>query len=314
MVHLDPILLGAPEAFETEFRAEAAEALGPDWSPKEFFAQKLAVLTPGMSGADIKNVCNEAALHAARVDSPFVRLENFEAAMGRVIGGVERKTRVLSAEEKETVAFHEAGHAVAGWFLTNALPLLKVSIVPRGSAALGYAQYLPRDQHIYTEAQLYDQMCMTLGGRAAEALVFGRITTGASDDLDKVTKLAYAQVKTFGMSEAVGARSFKDQVGDQKFYRPHSDQLGDTIDAEVRALTAKAYDSVLRLLTEKRENLDAVAKLLIEKEVIGHEELTRLCGERAGQDAAYDYATLANAGRAPDAKENDGAETEELVK
>merc|ERR1719498_713876 len=128
MVHLDPILLGKPEDFEDEVRAEASAALGPDWIPKEFYAQKLAVLTPGMSGADIKNVCNEAALHAARVDSDFVRLQNFEAAMGRVIGGVERKTRVLSAEEKRTVAFHEAGHAVAGWFLKHALPLLKVSI------------------------------------------------------------------------------------------------------------------------------------------------------------------------------------------
>jgi len=297
MVHLSPLRLGEREDFDEGEAAEAVESLGPEWSPKEFYARKLAVLTPGMSGADIKNVCNEAALHAARVDSDFVRLQNFEAAMGRVIGGVERKTRVLSAEEKRTVAFHEAGHAVTGWFLTNALPLLKVSIVPRGSQALGYAQYLPRDQNIYTEAQLYDQMCMTLGGRAAEEIVFGRITTGASDDLDKVTKLAYAQVKTFGMNDAVGARSYKDMAGDQKFYRPHSDQLGDTIDAEVRALSQKAYASTLALLKEKREMLDAVAELLIEKEVIGHEELTRLCGERAGQDAAYDYATLANAGR-----------------
>jgi AFG3 family protein len=148
-----------------------------------------------MSGADIKNVCNEAALHAARMSKDSVGMENFESAMGRIIGGVERKSRVLNPEEKRTVAVHEAGHAVAGWFLENALPLLKVSIVPRGSAALGYAQYLPRDQYIYTEAQLYDQMCMTLGGRAAESIVFGKVTTGASDDLDKVTKLAYGQVR-----------------------------------------------------------------------------------------------------------------------
>ena len=136
--------------------------------------------------------------------------------MGRVIGGIERKTRVLNPEEKRTVAWHEAGHAIAGWYSQHALPLLKVSIVPRGSAALGYAQYLPRDQYIYTEDQLMDQMVMTLGGRAAEAIVFGKVTTGASDDLDKVTKLAYAQVKQFGMNNEVGAVSYKDQAGDNQ--------------------------------------------------------------------------------------------------
>jgi AFG3 family protein len=173
-----------------------------------------------MSGADIKNVCNEAALHAARNEADVVTLSNFDAAMGRVIGGIERHTRVLSPAEKRTVAWHEAGHAIAGWYSRHALPLLKVSIVPRGSAALGYAQYLPRDQYIYTEEQLYDQMVMTLGGRAAEALVFGKITTGASDDLDKVTKLAYAQVKSFGMSDAIGAISYKEQAGEMQFFRP----------------------------------------------------------------------------------------------
>ena len=259
----------------------------------EWFAKKLAVLTPGMSGADIKNICNEAALHAARNNHDKVSMSNFEAAMGRVIGGIERKTRVLSPSEKRTVAWHEAGHAIAGWYCEHALPLLKVSIVPRGSAALGYAQYLPRDQYIYTEAQLMDQMVMTLGGRAAEAIVFGKITTGASDDLDKVTKLAYAQVKQFGMNNAIGAVSYKEQEGDQQFYRPHSDRVHDDLDREVRKLIDGAYERVTAMLIEKRAELDAVAELLLEKEVISHEDMTALLGERDGQDGAYDYDKIA---------------------
>ena len=256
-------------------------------------AKKLAVLTPGMSGADIKNICNEAALHAARHDSEFVGIKDFEAAMGRVIGGIERKTRVLNPEEKRTVAWHEAGHAIAGWYCEHALPLLKVSIVPRGSAALGYAQYLPRDQYIYTEHQLMDQMVMTLGGRAAEAIVFGKVTTGASDDLDKVTKLAYAQVKQFGMNNSIGAVSYKEQKGDNQYYRPHSERVMDDMDREVRKLIDGAYERVTVMLTEKRKELDLVAELLLEKEVISHEDMTELLGERDGQAGAYDYDTLA---------------------
>ena len=259
----------------------------------DFYAKKLSVLTPGMSGADIKNICNEAALHAARHNDEAVSIKNFEAAMGRVIGGIERKTRVLNPEEKRTVAWHEAGHAIAGWYSQHALPLLKVSIVPRGSAALGYAQYLPRDQYIYTEDQLMDQMVMTLGGRAAEAIVFGKVTTGASDDLDKVTKLAYAQVKQFGMNNEVGAVSYKDQAGDNQFYRPHSDKVMDNMDREVRKMIDGAYEKVLAMLTEKRAELDAVAELLLEKEVISHEDMTELLGERDGQAGAYDYDTIA---------------------
>ncbi len=283
----NPDVRGRAEIFKVHL--EQVELDGED----EFFAKKLAVLTPGMSGADIKNVCNEAALHAARNGDEKVSLSNFDAAMGRVIGGIERKTRVLNPEEKRTVAWHEAGHAIAGWYCEHALPLLKVSIVPRGSAALGYAQYLPRDQYIYTEAQLMDQMVMTLGGRAAEQIVFGRITTGASDDLDKVTKLAYAQVKQFGMNSEIGAVSYKEQEGDQQFYRPHSDRVTDDIDREVRRLIDGAYERVIAMLTEKRAELDAVAELLLEKEVISHEDMTSLLGERDGQDGAYDYDNIA---------------------
>lgn len=291
----NPDVVGRCEIFKVHLKKTVLDtSLVEAGSSKEdliqTYAEKMAVLTPGMSGADIKNICNEASLHAARVDAESVSLLNFDAAMGRVIAGIERRSRVLSPKERKTVAWHEAGHAIAGWYSSHALPLLKVSIVPRGNAALGYAQYLPRDQYIYTEAQLFDQMVMTLGGRAAEALVFGKVTTGASDDLDKVTKLAYAKVKQFGMSESVGAISYKEENG---FFRPHSGLVHDEIDTEVRRLIQVAYDSVMELLTERRAEMDKVAELLLEKEVISHEDMTELLGERDGQTAAYDYATLA---------------------
>merc|ERR1712137_1335047 len=172
------------------------------------FTQKLASMTPGFSGADIANVCNEAALIAARKDKQTVEPHDFEAAIERVIGGLEKKKKVLSSEEKTTVAYHEAGHAVTAWFLEHASPLLKVSIIPRGSAALGYAQYLPRDHFLQTTEQLLDMMSVALGGRVAEALTFGRITTGAQDDLDKVTRNAYAQITDYGMSKSLGHLSY----------------------------------------------------------------------------------------------------------
>ena len=175
---------------------------------KEDLSKKMAALTPGFTGADIANVANEAALIAARELSEFIVLKHFEAAIERVVAGMEKKTNVLSPEEKKTVAYHEAGHAVCGWFLEYADPLLKVSIIPRGKG-LGYAMYLPKDQYLYTKEQMYDRMCMTLGGRAAEQIFFGRITTGAQDDLQKVTKSAYAQITQYGMNERVGNVSFE---------------------------------------------------------------------------------------------------------
>ena len=175
---------------------------------KAELSKKMAALTPGFTGADIANVCNEAALIAARELSDYIILKHFEAAIERVVAGMEKKTNVLSPEEKRTVAYHEAGHAVCGWFLEYADPLLKVSIIPRGKG-LGYAMYLPKDQYLYTKEQLYDRMCMTLGGRAAEQIFFQRITTGAQDDLQKVTKSAYAQITQYGMNENVGNVSFE---------------------------------------------------------------------------------------------------------
>ncbi|KAL0074335.1 peptidase family M41-domain-containing protein [Phycomyces blakesleeanus] len=246
----------------------------------EQLSRKLAALTPGFSGADIHNVCNEAALIAARYHKDEVQEADFEQAIERVIAGLEKKSRVLSPEEKKTVAYHEAGHAVAGWYLQHADPLLKVSIIPRGVAALGYAQYLPKDQYLYSEKQLSDRMCMTLGGRVAEQIFFDTITTGASDDLQKVTKIAYAQVTTYGMNTKVGPLSFHDPSQEQQFQKPYSEQTGALIDDEARRLITDAYKRTVDLLTEKRGDVEKVAQLLLEKEVITREDVENLLGKR----------------------------------
>ena len=243
----------------------------------ETYSRKLATLTPGMAGADIANVCNEAALVAARRDHEYVELADFEHAIERVIGGLEKKNKVMRPEEKEIVAYHEAGHAIAGWYLEHANPLLKVSIVPRGSAALGYAQYLPKENYIYTQAQMLDTMCMTLGGRIAERLFFGHLSTGASDDLDKVTKMAYAQVTKYGFSSKVGHVSFDMGEGYQK---PYSDETGVLIDQEVKLIIDGAYERTVALLESKRDDIEKVAKLLLHKEVIDQDDMKECVGAR----------------------------------
>ncbi|KAJ2891600.1 AAA ATPase afg3, partial [Coemansia aciculifera] len=248
---------------------------------KSKLANKMAAMTPGFSGADIANVCNEAALIGARAGSSQVMLTHFEQAIERVIAGLEKKSRVLSPEEKKTVAYHEAGHAVSGWFLKHADPLLKVSIIPRGQGALGYAQYLPRDQYLFSTDQLRDRMCMTLGGRASEELFFGVITTGASDDLQKVTRMAYAQVVQYGMNKRVGQLNFTDQQqAEQQFHKPYSEATAEIIDEEVRKMITDAYAATLALLTEKRAAVEKVAQLLLKKEVLGREDMLELLGPR----------------------------------
>ncbi|KAI9476108.1 MAG: peptidase family M41-domain-containing protein [Benjaminiella poitrasii] len=255
----------------------------------EQLSRKLAALTPGFSGADIHNVCNEAALIAARKMKEEVEEKDFEDAIERVIAGLEKKSRVLSPEEKKTVAYHEAGHAVAGWFLKYADPLLKVSVIPRGSAALGYAQYLPKDQYLYSKSQLLDRMCMTLGGRVSEQIFFDSITTGAHDDLQKVTKIAYAQVTTYGMNEKVGPISFSDPQNENQFQKPFSEQTGTLIDNEARKLVLDAYDRTLKLLTEKKSEIEKVAKLLLDKEVLTREDMENLLGKRPFEEVTvYD--------------------------
>ena len=243
-------------------------------------AHKLAAQTPGFAGAEIANVCNEAALIAARHNKEAVDMQDFQDAIDRVIGGLEKKNKIISPEEKAIVAYHEAGHAIAGWFLEHADPLLKVSIVPRGVAALGYAQYLPKEQYLYRTEQLMDSMCMTLGGRIAEAIFFDKISTGAQNDLERITKLAYSMVTIYGMNEKVGHVSFHDPQGEYGYQRPYSEKTAELIDQEVRALIQKAYDVTKNLLTEKRAEVEKVAKALLEKEILFKADLEVLIGPR----------------------------------
>lgn len=243
--------------------------------------KKLAAMTPGFAGAEIMNVCNEAALIAARKSKEAVEMQDFNDAIDRVIGGLEKKNKIISPEEKKIVAYHEAGHAVAGWFLEHADPLVKVSIVPRGIAALGYAQYLPKEQFLYQTEQLMDEMCMTLGGRAAEQLVFEKISTGALSDLERVTKMAYSMVTVYGMNPKIGNISFYDsKQSDYNFTKPYSESTAKTIDDEVKKIIDEAYERTLKLLSDKREELEKIAQKLLEKEIIFQTDLEDLIGKR----------------------------------
>lgn len=247
---------------------------------KNEVSRKLAALTPGFSGADIANICNEAALIAARNLADSINMKHFEAAIERVIAGMEKKTQVLQPEEKKTVAYHEAGHAVAGWFLEFAEPLLKVSIIPRGKG-LGYAQYLPRDAFLFTRDQLMDRMCMTMGGRIAELIFFNKLSTGAQDDLRKITQLAYSQVVTYGMSKKVGNVSFDmPQQGEMTFDKPYSEQTAQMIDEEVRLIITDSFDRTFKLLTEHKSDIEKVALRLLEREVLKREDMIELLGNR----------------------------------
>jgi cell division protease FtsH len=247
---------------------------------EEVDAKKLSAQTPGFAGAEIANVCNEAALIAARKNKRAIDMQDFQDAIDRVIGGLEKKNKIISPEEKKIVAYHEAGHAIAGWFLEHADPLVKVSIVPRGVAALGYAQYLPKEQFLYTTEQLLDSMCMTMGGRVAEDITFGRISTGAQNDLERITKLAYAMTAVYGMNDKVGNVSFRDSGGESQFHKPYSDQTAELIDDEVRQLIAQVYDRTKELLLEKQDGLIKIAEKLLEKEILFQADLEEILGKR----------------------------------
>jgi cell division protease FtsH len=248
---------------------------------KELDVKKLAAQTPGFAGAEIANVCNEAALIAARKDKKEVEMIDFQDAIDRVIGGLEKKTKIISPEEKKIVAYHEAGHAVAGWFLEHADPLVKVSIVPRGVAALGYAQYLPKEQFLYQTEQLLDEMSMAFGGRAAEEIVFGKISTGALSDLERITKMAYSMVTIYGMNKEIGNVSFYDsKQADYAFQKPYSEATAERIDQEVKKIIDLAFERTKALLMKHREHLEVIANELLQKEILFQSDLERLIGKR----------------------------------
>lgn len=250
---------------------------------------RLAALTPGFSGADIANVCNEAALIAARYNCKDVQLTHFEQAIERVIGGMEKKSKVLSPEEKKIVAYHEAGHAICGWYLQYADPLLKVSIIPRGQGALGYAQYLPPDIYLMTVQQLQDKMTMSLGGRVSEELHFSSVTSGASDDFKKVTRMANAMVTSLGMSDKLGYINYE-RKDDNDLTKPFSEQTGELIDSEIRRIILECHERCKNLLIDKAHEVELVAQELLSKEVITREDMIRLLGKRPypEQNDAFD--------------------------
>jgi len=241
---------------------------------------KLAEQTPGFAGADIANVCNEAALIAARKGKDAVEMEDFQDAVDRVIGGLEKKSKIILPEEKKIIAYHEAGHAICGWFLEHAYPLLKVTIVPRGTAALGYAQYTPKEQYLYNTDQLMDQVCMTLGGRASEEIFFNKISTGAQNDLQQITRIAYAMVTVYGMNDKVGNVSFYDPQQENAFTKPYSEETSKIIDEEVRKLIDEAYERTKSLLREKKPLVERLAEALLEREVLFQSDVEALIGKR----------------------------------
>ena len=271
-VHLRPIKLD--ENFDIEF---------------------LAKQTPGFSGADIANVCNEAALIAARRNKTVVEKQDFLDAIDRIVGGMEKKTKIISKDEKRTIAFHEAGHATVSWLLEHAHPLVKVSIIPRG-ASLGAAWYLPEERQITTTEQLFDEMCALLGGRASEELTFGQISTGALNDLERVSKQAHAMIAYYGMGNKIRNISYYDSTGQSEysFNNPYSNRTSEIIDEEVKSLIDSAYERSKHILTENRQGLEQLANLLLEREVIFSEDLERIFGPRKGNVSASNEVITEN--------------------
>jgi AFG3 family protein len=268
-----PDLQGRKEIFGVHLQGLTLDSVTED------IAGRLAGLTPGFSGADIANLCNEAAIVAARRKADAINVEDFEKATDRIIGGLE-SNKIMSKQEKSIVAHHEAGHAVAGWFLEHADPLLKVTIIPRTSGALGYAQYLPKETFLRTEEQIMDIVCMALAGRAAEELFFGRVTTGASDDLRRVTDLVYSTIQLYGMNSRVGQLAFPKDPNGFPGDKPYSDATAEAMDEEARAIVDAAYERTLALMKDKKTELEKVAQMLLEKETITHDDIYDLIGPR----------------------------------
>lgn len=274
---------------------------------KDVEVRHLAEQTPGFAGAEIANVCNEAALIAARRKNEEINSQDFNDAIDRVIGGLEKKNKIISPQEKKIVAYHEAGHAICGWYLKHADPLVKVSIVPRGEAALGYAQYLPKEQYLFTRNQLIDNICMALGGRAAEDIVFKNVSTGAQNDLERVTKIAYSMVAIYGMNDKLGNISYNEQREEYSFKKPYSDETAKLIDDEVKKLVDEAYERTINLLKEKNEELEKIAQELLSKEIIYQSDFEKLIGPSPYHDMhkRNEQATSGTTGQSRNGEQQD---------
>ena len=293
-----PDLQGRKEIFMVHL-----QGITLDGEPEDV-AGRLAGLTPGFAGADIANICNEAAIVAARRKADTVAIEDFEKATDRVIGGLE-SGKIMSDDERGIVAYHEAGHAVAGWFLEYADPLLKVTIIPRSSGALGYAQYLPKEVFLRTQTQIMDTVCMALAGRAAEQVFFGRVTTGASNDLQKVTNIVYSTIQEYGMNNKVGQLAFPKDPNAGPGDKPYSDSTAEAMDEEARRIVDEAYERTVNLITERKEEVEKIAKFLLDKETITHDDVVDCIGPRPfkGDEAYNEYVSKRSSSEKEEEKE-----------
>ena len=301
-----PDLQGRKEIFMVHL-----QGITLDGEPEDV-AGRLAGLTPGFAGADIANICNEAAIVAARRKADTVAIEDFEKATDRVIGGLE-SGKIMSDDERGIVAYHEAGHAVAGWFLEHADPLLKVTIIPRSSGALGYAQYLPKEVFLRTQTQIMDTVCMALAGRAAEQVFFGRVTTGASNDLQKVTNIVYSTIQEYGMNNKVGQLAFPKDPNAGPGDKPYSDSTAEAMDEEARRIVDEAYERTLNLITERKEEVEKIAKFLLDKETITHDDVVDCIGPRPfkGDEAYNEYVSKRSSSEKEEEKEAEPEEKKE---
>jgi len=276
-IHIDkPDMKGREEIFKVHLKKLTLD--------EDVDASRLAELTPGFAGAEIANTCNEAALYAARKKALKVNMDHFMAAVDRIVGGLEKKNKRISPEEKKIIAYHEAGHALLGAILPHAHPLVKVSIIPRGMAALGITQFLPKEKNLYSYEELLDTLCMTLGGRVAEEITFGDVTTGAQNDLERCTELVYAMIGRYGMDKEIGLFSFKGMEADMAFRNPFSEATSARIDERARGLMQTCHEKTRSLIQKHKAGLDAIAGALLEKETLNKEDIDAIIAEHVNLD------------------------------